>query len=648
MAGELDLKQYLDNGQPNPNYGKLMKAPEGTTISDRGVVSGRSLEGTLSTDSNETISTESRKLPTGSLSAFQDVLKQISFGAYQKNKPSVSDVINQYAGKGVSLINPETARQAYSQQSDLYKRPIADIYESTMTQMVEKQQQDAEYASMLINSFTQTAPTFLPSLTAEEFMALKSNQMTPEMQIKLKQAQDLAMTTDGQKPVVVSEGQKLIDPTTGKVIYGNETGEKTGGSVSWRNNNPLNIKFGDFSSKYGAVAGTEATDGGVFANFPSVEVGLQAARDLLKSASYRDLPLEQAMRRWSGNGYGADVAPEFTDKTTGSMNDNELNTLIEKMTQREGWEEGDNTDKYVMSILTARLGKSIYGTRISDKESERVEGFVTEGNKQGKSEYEIIDDVLGYRIEKNQDIANVLKDILLQNTGEDGLSGFDMIGLARLINSDNISGAINKVEKMIFAEQGDTEAKDNEAATNFAFNFGEKTIDKIQTNLNKLGIISGNYEKLKKKFVADKNFQSLSSDLTGLISEWRLKMAGSNVTEAELKFLDDLIPTVKDNPFNAIEKIKSFQNMLLGQTNSRRSLYGLPSLDKNTLISMDNRISLYGQKEAQSFEQFIKDKENELQMSIANPEKYRAEFKGGEDNDPLGLGINNDPLNLGI
>lgn len=118
-------------------------------------------------------------------------------------------------------------------------------------------------------------------------------------------------------------------------------GTRSGGSASWRNNNPLNIKYGNFASGYGATRGSAATDGGNFANFPDEATGLRAARDLLRSQSYSSLTLEQAMRRWSGNGYGADVAPaDLRGKKTGSMTDAELDRLIEAMRVREGWTEG--------------------------------------------------------------------------------------------------------------------------------------------------------------------------------------------------------------------------------------------------------------------------------------------------------------------
>jgi hypothetical protein len=109
------------------------------------------------------------------------------------------------------------------------------------------------------------------------------------------------------------------------------------GSVSYRHNNPGNIKYGDFARRYGAQPGEPATDGGVFAMFPDSEVGKRAMADLLRGSSYRDLPLEAAMRRYSGGGYGADIDPSLGNKTMGALTPDEMSRLIDSMIQREGW-----------------------------------------------------------------------------------------------------------------------------------------------------------------------------------------------------------------------------------------------------------------------------------------------------------------------
>ena len=117
-------------------------------------------------------------------------------------------------------------------------------------------------------------------------------------------------------------------------------GTKVGGSVSWRHNNPGNIKFGNFAKKYGAKEGQKATDGGSFAVFPDTETGYKAMKELLQAPSYSKLNLEQAMRRWSGNGYGADVWAQGISKPTDMMTDEEINSLMQAMVNREGWKEG--------------------------------------------------------------------------------------------------------------------------------------------------------------------------------------------------------------------------------------------------------------------------------------------------------------------
>lgn len=84
-------------------------------------------------------------------------------------------------------------------------------------------------------------------------------------------------------------------------------GTRIGGSLSWRHNNPGNIKMGAFAKQYGAIIGQKATDGGSFAVFPDMETGWQAMRDLLATSGYKNLTVEQAMRRWSNKGYGASI-----------------------------------------------------------------------------------------------------------------------------------------------------------------------------------------------------------------------------------------------------------------------------------------------------------------------------------------------------
>ena len=108
-----------------------------------------------------------------------------------------------------------------------------------------------------------------------------------------------------------------------------------GKSIAVSMNNPGNIKMGKFAARYGATPGRQATDGGVFAKFPDVETGLKAQRDLLLSSGYANLTVGEAMKRWSNNGYGADLYPEVANKPLYLLSDRELIELQRRQIQRE-------------------------------------------------------------------------------------------------------------------------------------------------------------------------------------------------------------------------------------------------------------------------------------------------------------------------
>lgn len=175
------------------------------------------------------------------------------------------------------------------------------------------------------------------------------------------------------------------------------TDGKTGGSVSWRHNNPGNIKFGNFAKKYGATKGQAGTDGGSFAIFPDVETGKEAIADLLRSRNYIGLSVDSAMKRWSNKGYGLDVwgDSEMAQSTImKNLSDNQISDLIEHMIQREGWKEGtilgDTGDD--MSSLSELTGLSVGELKtLSVEEREILESAYKESTKsEVKKEIEMI------------------------------------------------------------------------------------------------------------------------------------------------------------------------------------------------------------------------------------------------------------------
>jgi hypothetical protein len=83
-------------------------------------------------------------------------------------------------------------------------------------------------------------------------------------------------------------------------------------SVANRNSNPLNMKLGRETGRYvdiglATISDIIPKDGGRFLKFNSPEMGFRAAIELLSTPRYRDLILDRALRRWSNNGFGAEI-----------------------------------------------------------------------------------------------------------------------------------------------------------------------------------------------------------------------------------------------------------------------------------------------------------------------------------------------------
>ncbi len=131
------------------------------------------------------------------------------------------------------------------------------------------------------------------------------------------------------------------------VIYTNSDGSqyrKTGGTRAWRNNNPGNIRYSEFSRRAGAIG-----EAGGFAVFPDEETGMRAISQLLKSDSYNRLTVAGAISRYAPpqeNDTSAyhrrlqDLTGLSINRLMSSLNDAELSRVASAIRQIEGWKAG--------------------------------------------------------------------------------------------------------------------------------------------------------------------------------------------------------------------------------------------------------------------------------------------------------------------
>ena len=262
---------------------------------------------------------------------------------------------------------------------------------------------------------------------------------------------------------------------------------------------------------------------------------------------------------------------------------------------------------YDKNILTARIGKQIFGTRISDAEGDRVESFIKAGMAQGKSELQIMDDVLGFNVNRNVALSENLRNTLLSVAGEDGLAGFDMLGLARLINDGNDAQAVQRVEQIAYDRAKEVEADSyiGEFSARYALSKGAEVRGLIQDmsaspsgflGFNEaeapIGTVQGTMQNWLGRFRGE-GATAIRTSVTSMVAEMRNRLSGTAVTDSEAKFLEPLIPDLSDSPANFMKKLEQLESDPLLRLNTIRSTFNLPSLNEESLLNSTKRVGLY-------------------------------------------------------
>lgn len=141
----------------------------------------------------------------------------------------------------------------------------------------------------------------------------------------------------------VLDGDRSVTFTQGN----GATIRNDGGSLSWRNNNPGNIRAGAFADNHDAVG---EADG--FAVFGSYSAGLLALEALITGPSYSLLSIYDAVARYAPpiendtSAYRDSLANQTgldRSRTIGSLSSSEINSVLAAIQRHEGWQEGTST-----------------------------------------------------------------------------------------------------------------------------------------------------------------------------------------------------------------------------------------------------------------------------------------------------------------
>ena len=108
-------------------------------------------------------------------------------------------------------------------------------------------------------------------------------------------------------------------------------------------------------------------------------------------------------------------------------------------------------------------------------------------------------------------------------------------------------------------------------------NIGE-IISLIESNKDKIGIVDGNFTKLKKKFASEPEIQRLQSLMTATFADLRKNFAWSAVTANELTALKDFIAwDISEVPEDLVIKLETLKDIQTQEYNEQRAMYWLDS-----------------------------------------------------------------------
>jgi len=249
--------------------------------------------------------------------------------------------------------------------------------------------------------------------------------------------------------------------------------------------------------------------------------------------------------------------------------------------------------------LIFNIGKSLFGSRVSDTEWARVTDFVKKWVAEWMEVSDIIDQILFFQPTDNKELWQVFKDTLISNNVD--LSDFDMRRLWDLLSQGKLSSATKKVEDAILsqARTSDPDWFVSERLTRSMSRRADDLITKItalentdEWRNNPIWSFEWTIEQWLGRFKSPEATE-LKNDATRLVSDFRLKNLGSAVTPTEEEFLDWVLPKLFDSTINFKIKVNSFKDQALWELNDFRQDKELPMLDTNSLFDRDVRAGLY-------------------------------------------------------
>ena len=252
----------------------------------------------------------------------------------------------------------------------------------------------------------------------------------------------------------------------------------------------------------------------------------------------------------------------------------------------EGW---DSDIDVIYNQVKAQIPSK---QKDSDQEKADIREFTEKMVEQWLDVYEIADIYQWFKVDQYNEFWIKVRDLVASTWSKD-----DMADLWRLINKWNNEQALrmlylnaNERARKIFWEDSVSESftRVADSQVNKVLNFmNEKWME------DGIWVVEWTFEQWIWSKFRGEDIQQILTDVLDITATLSTELSWTAKTEAELKFIADLLPSVWDSPANFFVKLNNLKNFPLAKYNSQMTQFGLPELDSNSLQNYNTRVTAF-------------------------------------------------------
>ena len=220
----------------------------------------------------------------------------------------------------------------------------------------------------------------------------------------------------------------------------------------------------------------------------------------------------------------------------------------------------------------------------SDAEREALNTVITNAFKGGIDQSQIALTFMGFNIKNEADRDLALDLVNVTRTLNDDNKAEIVQSISDLINQGKYSNAIQTVENAVTQQAKQAGNYVSEASVKNTINKAN-SLSEYMDGLNKspVGVVEGTMQEWLKR-LSSKQAKEISNRIAQIETTLDIK---------DEETLRRIVPQLSDQPSVFMSKLQNLGDNAMVELNGRRTIYGLPALDQDSVINYSNRVNLY-------------------------------------------------------